>query len=811
MIHLYERDCSVQRRHQKVVEIAPAPDLDPEIRDRMCADAVRFAREIGYKNAGTVEFLLDPQRPLRLHRDEPAHPGRAHGDRGGHRRRPRAVADADRRPAPPSPTSASPRTPSSCAASRCSAASPPRTPPTASAPTPARSRPTAPPAVPASASTAARPTPAPRSAPTSTRCWPSSPVAAAPSRRPCRRPGGRCWSSASAASPPTSASSRPCSPTPTSPPAASPPPSSRTTPTCSRAQLGGDRATRLLDLPRRRDGQPAPRRRPGHGRPPCQQAARRSTARQPVPDGTRQLLREVGPDEFARRLRAQDRVAVTDTTFRDAHQSLLATRVRTRDLLAVADHVARTTPELWSRGVLGRGDVRRGAALPGRGPVGAARRPARGDPQHRPADAAARPQHRRLHAVPDRGHRGVRPGGRGAPASTSSASSTRSTTSRRCARPSTPSAPPARRWPRSRSATPATCRRPDETLYTLDYYLRLAEQIVDAGAHVLAIKDMAGLLRAPAARTLVTALRERFDLPVHLHTHDTPGGQLATLVAAIDAGVDAVDAACAAMAGTTSQPALSALVSATDHSERETGLVARGRQRDGALLGGHPPGLRALRVRAARPDRSRLPPRDPRRPALQPAPAGDRARPRREVRAGRGHVRRGQRHPRQRGQGDAVVEGRRRPRARPRRRGRRPGRVRGRPREVRRPGLGHRLPQRRARRPARRLAGAVPHQGARRAAPGSSPPRSLTDGAARPASTPTARRTLNELLFPGPTHGLPRVRASSTATCRCCRPVDYLYGLRRGEEHRVRAARGQARSSSASRRSASPTSAACAT
>jgi pyruvate carboxylase len=113
---------------------------------------------------------------------------------------------------------------------------------------------------------------------------------------------------------------------------------------------------------------------------------------------------------------------------------------------------------------------------------------------------------------------------------------------------------------------------PDEQLYTLDYYLRLAERIVEAGAHVLAIKDMAGLLRAPAARTLVTALRERFDLPVHLHTHDTPGGQLGTLLAAIDAGVDAVDAASASMAGTTSQPPLSALVSATDHSPRETGL-----------------------------------------------------------------------------------------------------------------------------------------------------------------------------------------------------------------------------------------------
>jgi len=118
----------------------------------------------------------------------------------------------------------------------------------------------------------------------------------------------------------------------------------------------------------------------------------------------------------------------------------------------------------------------------------------------------------------------------------------------------------------------ADLSNPAEKLYTLDYYLRLAEQIVAAGAHVLAIKDMAGLLRPPAARTLVAALRSRFDLPVHLHTHDTPGGQLATLLAAIDAGADAVDAAAASMAGTTSQPSLSALVAATDHTERNTGL-----------------------------------------------------------------------------------------------------------------------------------------------------------------------------------------------------------------------------------------------
>ncbi|MFN8088353.1 MAG: biotin/lipoyl-containing protein, partial [Mycobacterium sp.] len=113
---------------------------------------------------------------------------------------------------------------------------------------------------------------------------------------------------------------------------------------------------------------------------------------------------------------------------------------------------------------------------------------------------------------------------------------------------------------------------PGEKLYTLDYYLRMAEKIVDAGAHILAIKDMAGLLRVPAAQRLVTALRSRFDLPVHIHTHDTPGGQLATYVAAWHSGADAVDGAAAPLAGTTSQPALSSIVAAAAHTEYDTGL-----------------------------------------------------------------------------------------------------------------------------------------------------------------------------------------------------------------------------------------------
>jgi pyruvate carboxylase len=264
-------------------------------------------------------------------------------------------------------------------------------------------------------------------------------------------------------------------------------------------------------------------------------------------------------------------VAVTDTTFRDAHQSLLATRVRTRDLLTVAGHVARTTPELWSLEAWG------GATYD------VALRFLTEDPWDRLA-ALRR-------AVPNiclqmllRGRNTV--GYTPYPTSVTNAFVEEAAATGidvfrifdalndvEQMRP----AIEAVRATGTTVAEVALCYTgdlsdPGETLYTLDYYLLLAERIVDAGAHVLAIKDMAGLLRAPAARTLVTALRSEFDLPVHLHTHDTPGGQLATLVAAIESGVDAVDAACASMAGTTSQPPLSALVSATDHSGRETGL-----------------------------------------------------------------------------------------------------------------------------------------------------------------------------------------------------------------------------------------------
>jgi pyruvate carboxylase len=278
----------------------------------------------------------------------------------------------------------------------------------------------------------------------------------------------------------------------------------------------------------------------------------------------------LGPEGFARWLRETQTLQVTDTTMRDAHQSLFATRMRTFDILAAAPHVSRMMPELFSAEVWGGAtfDValrflhedpwerlaRIREALPnvclqmllrGQNVVGYTRYPkdvvrsfveethnagldifrifdANNDvSQMRPA----------IEAVLEAG--GVAEG---------------------CL------------------CYTADLSDPDEKLYTLDYYLRLAEELVEAGSHILCIKDMAGLVRAPAARRLVSALRSEFALPVHLHTHDTSGGQLATYLAAIEAGVDAIDGAAAPMSGMTSQPSLSAIVAATDHTDRATGL-----------------------------------------------------------------------------------------------------------------------------------------------------------------------------------------------------------------------------------------------
>ena len=149
----------------------PAPNLDPALRERMCADAVRVRPADRLRQRRHRRVPPRPRRPLRVHRDEPAHPGRAHRHRGGHRRRPRGGAAADRQRGDPGRPRAQPGAASRSAVPPCSAGSRPRTRPTASARTPAGSPPTARRAAPGSASTAARSSSGPRSARTSTRCW----------------------------------------------------------------------------------------------------------------------------------------------------------------------------------------------------------------------------------------------------------------------------------------------------------------------------------------------------------------------------------------------------------------------------------------------------------------------------------------------------------------------------------------------------------------------------------------------------------------------------------------------------------------
>ena len=289
------------------------------------------------------------------------------------------------------------------------------------------------------------------------------------------------------------------------------------------------------------------------------------------PRGSRDDLLELGPKKWAEKLRNQTALGVTETTFRDAHQSLLATRVRTNTLVAAAKHVGHLTPNLVSVEAWGGATYDVGMrflhespwmrldeireALPnnniqmllrGRNTVGYTPYP---DSVTRAFVNEAATSGIDIFRIFD---------------ALNDVSQMRSAIDAVLETNTTVA--------EVAMAYSGNLLDPAEDLYTLDYYLNLAEEIVNAGAHVLAIKDMAGLLRPAAAAKLVAALRERFDLPVHVHTHDTAGGQLATYLAAANAGADVVDVASAPLAGTTSQPSMSALVAAFANTERDTGI-----------------------------------------------------------------------------------------------------------------------------------------------------------------------------------------------------------------------------------------------
>ena len=288
------------------------------------------------------------------------------------------------------------------------------------------------------------------------------------------------------------------------------------------------------------------------------------------PPGTRQLLQKLGPKKFATWARKEKRLLLTDTTFRDAHQSLMATRVRTYDLLATADAVAQRLPNLFSLEMWG------GATFD------TSMRFLREDPWQRLRELRERipnicfqmllrganavgytsyPDNVIIEFVRESFKQGID--------IFRIFDSLNSIDNMRVSIDAV--------LETGAICEPAICYTGDildkhRPKYSLSYYLKMAKRLEKLGAHFLAIKDMAGLCKPYAAYTLVKALREEIGIPIHFHTHDTSGINASSLLKASEAGVDVADGAIASMSGGTSQPNLNSVVEALRNTPRDTGL-----------------------------------------------------------------------------------------------------------------------------------------------------------------------------------------------------------------------------------------------
>jgi pyruvate carboxylase len=286
--------------------------------------------------------------------------------------------------------------------------------------------------------------------------------------------------------------------------------------------------------------------------------------------GTRQLLKKLGPKKFAAWARKEKRLLLTDTTLRDAHQSLMATRVRTYDLLVTADAIAQRLPNLFSIEMWG------GATFD------TSMRFLHEDPWQRLRELRERIPNICFQML-TRGANGVgytsypdnvivefiRESHRQGIDIFRIFDSINSIDSMRVSIDAV--------LETGAVCEAAICYTGDlldkhRPKYSLQYYVKLAEQLEKLGAHFLCIKDMAGLCKPYAAFALVKALREEIDLPVHFHTHDSSGVNAASVLKASDAGVDVADAAVASMSGSTSQPNLNSIVEALRNTPRDTQL-----------------------------------------------------------------------------------------------------------------------------------------------------------------------------------------------------------------------------------------------
>ena len=292
--------------------------------------------------------------------------------------------------------------------------------------------------------------------------------------------------------------------------------------------------------------------------------------KQPRPAGTKDKLNELGPEKFAQWISEQENLFITDTTFRDAHQSLLATRVRTKDLVNVAEAYSYLLPQLFSLEMWG------GATFD------TSMRFLKECPWERLAKMREQVPNillqmllRASNAVgytnyPDNVVR----------AFTKEAADAGMDVFRIF---------DALNWvPNMQVAmeavleTDAICEasicytgdltNPQRNKYSLQYYVDLAKQLENMGAHILAIKDMAGLCKPAAARQLIKALKEEIGIPIHFHTHDTASIQSGSIMAGADVGLDIADAAMAPLSGGTSQVNLNTISESLRFSQRATGL-----------------------------------------------------------------------------------------------------------------------------------------------------------------------------------------------------------------------------------------------
>ncbi|XP_045187264.2 pyruvate carboxylase 1-like isoform X3 [Mercenaria mercenaria] len=290
------------------------------------------------------------------------------------------------------------------------------------------------------------------------------------------------------------------------------------------------------------------------------------------PPGLRNVLKSEGPEAFAKKVRENRGLLLMDTTFRDAHQSLLATRVRTHDLKRISPYVSHRFNNLYSLENWGGAtfdvalrflhecpwdrlrtlrelipNIPFQMLLRGANAVGYTNYP--DNVVYKFCEEAVRSGMDIFRIFDSLNYLpnivvGMEAVGNAGGVIEAAISYT------------------------------GDVSDPTKTKYNLDYYVNLASELVKAGTHVLAIKDMAGILKPKAATLLVGTLREKFpDMPIHVHTHDTAGAGVASMLAAYEAGADVVDVACDSMSGMTSQPSMGAVVAALEKTDSDTGIL----------------------------------------------------------------------------------------------------------------------------------------------------------------------------------------------------------------------------------------------